>query len=58
LIEHKLKIIRDGGQGISDLGEYVIKYIDKIIGSGPYYDSSTTTTTTTAATTQEAESLK
>jgi len=57
LIEHK-KIIRDGGQGISDLGEYVIKYIDKIIGSGPYYDSSTTTTTTTAATTQEAESLK
>ena len=35
LIEHELEsIIRDGGQGIHDLGEYVIDYIEKIIG-GP-----------------------
>jgi hypothetical protein len=34
LIEHELESIRDGGQGISDLGEYVIEYIEKIIGSG------------------------
>ena len=32
LIEHELESIRDGGQGIQDLGEYVIKYIGKIIG--------------------------
>lgn len=33
LIEDELKSIRDGGQeGISDLGEYVINYITKIIG--------------------------
>jgi hypothetical protein len=32
LIEHELESIRDGGQGIDDLGEYVIKYIEKIIG--------------------------
>jgi hypothetical protein len=32
LIEHELESIRDGGQGIQDLGEYVIKYIAKIIG--------------------------
>jgi hypothetical protein len=30
LIEHELESIRDGGQGISDLGEYVIEYIEKI----------------------------
>ena len=33
LIEHELESIRDGGQGIQDLGEYVIEYIAKIIGS-------------------------
>ena len=27
LIEHELESIRDGGQGIQDLGEYVIEYI-------------------------------
>ncbi|MGI9012609.1 MAG: hypothetical protein ACR2F1_15675 [Nitrososphaeraceae archaeon] len=32
LIENELESIRDGGQGISDLGEYVIKYIARIIG--------------------------
>ena len=36
LIEHELESIRDGGQGIQDLGEYVgeyvIDYIAKIIG--------------------------
>ena len=32
LIEHELESIRDGGQGIDDLGEYVIEYIVKIIG--------------------------
>jgi hypothetical protein len=32
LIEDELESIRDGGQGIEDLGEYVIKYIAKIIG--------------------------
>jgi hypothetical protein len=32
LIEHELESIRDGGQGIQDLGEYVIQYIAKIIG--------------------------
>ena len=32
LIENELESIRDGGQGIEDLGEYVIKYIAKIIG--------------------------
>ncbi len=32
LIEHELESIRDGGQGIQDLGEYVIDYITKIIG--------------------------
>ena len=32
LIEHKLESIRDGGQGIDDLGEYVIEYLAKIIG--------------------------
>jgi hypothetical protein len=32
LIEHVLESIRDGGQGIDDLGEYVIEYIAKIIG--------------------------
>jgi len=32
LIEHELESIRDGGQGIQDLGEYVIEYIGKIIG--------------------------
>ena len=32
LIEHELESIRDGGQGIQDLGEYVIEYIAKIIG--------------------------
>ena len=32
LIEHELESIRDGGQGIQDLGEYVIEYIEKIIG--------------------------
>ena len=32
LIEHKLESIRDGGQGIQDLGKYVIEYIGKIIG--------------------------
>jgi hypothetical protein len=32
LIEDELESIRDGGQGIQDLGEYVIKYIAKIIG--------------------------
>jgi hypothetical protein len=31
LIEHELESIRDGGQGIQDLGEYVIEYITKII---------------------------
>lgn len=45
LIEHELESIRDGGQGISDLGEHVIEYIDKIIGPGPYYDSSSTAET-------------
>jgi hypothetical protein len=34
LIEHELESIRDGGQGIDDLGEYVIDYISKIIGPG------------------------
>jgi hypothetical protein len=33
LIEDELETIRDGGQGISDLGEYVIEYITRIIGS-------------------------
>jgi len=33
LIEDELETIRDGGQGIQDLGEYVIEYISKIIGS-------------------------
>jgi hypothetical protein len=33
LIEDELESIRDGGQGIEDLGEYVINYIAKIIGS-------------------------
>ena len=33
LIEHKLESIRDGGQGIDDLGEYVVEYLAKIIGS-------------------------
>ena len=33
LIEDELESIRDGCQGIQDLGEYVIKYISKIIGS-------------------------
>lgn len=32
LIEHKLESIRDGGQGIDDLGEYVVEYLAKIIG--------------------------
>ena len=32
MIEHELETIRDGGQGISDLGEYVIEYLTKIIG--------------------------
>ena len=32
LIEHELESIRDRGQGIQDLGEYVIQYIAKIIG--------------------------
>jgi hypothetical protein len=32
LIEDELETIRDGGQGIQDLGEYVIKYIEKVIG--------------------------
>ena len=32
LIQHELESIRDGGQGIQDLGEYVIEYIAKIIG--------------------------
>jgi hypothetical protein len=32
LIEDELESIRDGGQGIQDLGEYVIEYISKIIG--------------------------
>ena len=32
LIEDELETIRDGGQGIQDLGEYVIEYITKIIG--------------------------
>ncbi|MGZ5470946.1 MAG: hypothetical protein ACXW0J_03805 [Nitrososphaeraceae archaeon] len=32
MIEHKLESIRDGGQGIDDLGEYVIEYLTKIIG--------------------------
>lgn len=32
LIEHELESIRDGGQGIQDLGEYVIEYITRIIG--------------------------
>ena len=32
LIEHKLESIRDGGQGIDDLGEYVVEYLTKIIG--------------------------
>ena len=32
LIECELESIRDGGQGIDDLGEYVMKYIEKIIG--------------------------
>ncbi len=32
LIEHELESIRDGGQGVDDLGEYVIEYIAKIIG--------------------------
>ena len=32
LIEDELESIRDGGQGIEDLGKYVIKYIAKIIG--------------------------
>lgn len=31
LIEHELESIRDGGQGILDLGEYVMKYIEKVI---------------------------
>ena len=31
LIKHKLESIRDGGQGIDDLGEYVIEYLAKII---------------------------
>lgn len=31
LIEHELESIRYGGQGIQDLGEYVIDYIAKII---------------------------
>ena len=32
LIEHELESIRDGGQGIQDLGEYVIEYLTRIIG--------------------------
>jgi hypothetical protein len=32
LIEDELESIKDGGQGIQDLGEYVIKYIARIIG--------------------------
>ena len=32
LLEHILESIRDGGQGIDDLGEYVIEYMAKIIG--------------------------
>ncbi len=32
LLEHILESIRDGGQGIDDLGEYVIEYLAKIIG--------------------------
>ena len=32
LIEDELESIRDGGQGLQDLGEYVIKYIAKILG--------------------------
>jgi hypothetical protein len=32
LIEHELESIKDGGQGIQDLGGYVIEYIGKIIG--------------------------
>jgi hypothetical protein len=32
LTEHKLESIRDGGQGIDDLGEYVVEYLAKIIG--------------------------
>ena len=32
MIDHELESIRDGGQGIDDLGEYVIEYIAKIIG--------------------------
>src|SRR5687768_94161 len=32
LIEHELESIREGGQGIQDLGEYVIQYIANIIG--------------------------
>ena len=39
LIEDELKSIRDEGQGIQDLGEYVIDYIAKIIG-GPDDSSS------------------
>ena len=32
LIEHELESIRDGDQGLQDLGEYVIDYIAKILG--------------------------
>ena len=34
LIELELESIRDGGQGIQDLGEYVMKYIEEVIGPG------------------------
>ena len=51
--------MREEGQGISDLGEYVIEYIEKIIVPGPYYDSSSASAKTTTATNKkDDESLK
>ena len=59
LIEHELESMRNEVQGISDLGEYVIEYIEKIIGPGPYYDSSSASAKTTTATNKkDDESLK
>ena len=39
LIEHELESIRDGSHGIKNLGEYVIEYIEKIIGPSSFTSS-------------------
>ena len=56
LIEDELETIRDGGQGIEDLGEYVIKYIEKIIGPDP--SSPSTAAAETNNEEEKDESLK